>query len=821
MGFDALDDQYIQQDHKKYARVIVDARLFSREDIFTYLIPEHLNVSIGHLVRVPFGRKTIRGLVFDIIDSPDVHYTKPIDSIIVETPVLNLKKIKLAEWVAGYYRASLFDAISPMLPPGFRYKSQDLIEINNSTFTRESDLSTGEKALMEYLRLHPNSKHSIQALVNSRGTWARNTIMSLLGKKLIKYVTEDFVYKSRALRNNFLELIVKGESLRAYYKIHPNAKKQLALLKSLTLRKFMSLQEARKEYGATAVSSIVDAGLVKLINVELANVSKVLEPSKLPTKDQKIAIDRIKNSLNKESNNDGSTWLLHGITGSGKTEVYLQVIAHCLDSGSNAIVLVPELALTPQMLSRFQVRFASNVGVLHSGMPINQQKEEWWRIFNGERKIVLGTRSAIFAPLEDVGLIILDEEHEWTYKQHELSPKYHTRDVAMYLARSQGATVLLGSATPDIGTAFLAQKGVIKKLKLPNRIERSGAERGLASVETVDMRDELKAGNKSILSRLLQEKLISNFNAKKQAILFLNQRGSARAVKCRDCGFVVNCSRCSIGMTYYHDNGHQRLRCHHCGKVGFTPTKCPQCKGYRIKSVGVGTEGLESEIKRVLPSARIMRWDSDSASSIKAHEGILRRFSNQDADILIGTQMIAKGLDIPSVDLVGVVLADIGLHFPDFRASERTFQVLAQVAGRAGRDTNRGDVIIQSYLPDHYAIQAAAAQNYESFYDSEIKFRRDLQYPPYTRMIRLQLDQSNYELGQKESRRFRNLLDKIVREWDMDRVQVIGPAPSYPHKVRNVWRWHLIIRSTDPEYLLSKVAIPSVWSVDVDPMNFS
>ena len=223
MGFDALDDQYIHRDHKKYARVIVDARLFSREDIFTYLIPEHLNVSIGHLVRVPFGRKTIRGLVFDIIDSPDVHYTKPIDSIIVETPVLNLKKLKLAEWVAGYYRASLFDAISPMLPPGFRYKSQDLIEINNSIFTRESDLSTGEKALMEYLRLHPNSKHSIPALVNSRGTWVRNTIMSLLGKKLIKYVTEDFVYKSRALRNNFLELIVKGESLRAYYKIHPNA----------------------------------------------------------------------------------------------------------------------------------------------------------------------------------------------------------------------------------------------------------------------------------------------------------------------------------------------------------------------------------------------------------------------------------------------------------------------------------------------------------------------------------------------------------------------------------------------------------------------
>ena len=818
----------VLNDHKatvravKYARVIVEAHTAKHDDVFTYSVPHHLEVSAGQLVRIPFGPRMIRGIVIEITDLADVNYTKPIDSIIELIPLIDSRKLEIARWISTYYKSSLFEAISPMLPPGLRYRSQIRLKVKpNITSTDGMNLSKGEKTLMELLLASHNSNYSLQSMVNFYGTWVRNTVMRLNEKGLIELITRDLSRKTAFRHPNFIELISKGEGLRGYINNHPQAKKQLALLKNLATRNRVELVFARKFFGANAVRAIVDAGVARLININNDHASTILESPKLPTNDQKMVLAHIKQSLDEKPSDKGPMWLLHGITGSGKTEIYLQSIAHCLELGGNAIVLVPELALTSQMLSRFRARFSSSVGVLHSGMTINQQSEEWWRIFKGDRKIVVGTRSALFAPLSDVRLIILDEEHEWTYKQQEPSPRYHARDVAKYLATSSGVVVLLGSATPDIGTAFWADNGVIGKLELSKRVERSGVERGVADVEIIDMREELKTGNRSIFSRRLQEKLVANLDSKKQSILFLNRRGSSRVIKCRDCGFVVNCSRCSTGMTFHQSGGQQRLLCHHCGRQRPVPIKCPKCRGTRIKFMGIGTEGVEMQLTKFLPSARILRWDSDSAKNIKSHEEILQSFANHEADVLIGTQMVAKGLDIPSVDLVGVILADVGLHLPDFRAAERTFQTLTQVAGRAGRDSSHGNVIIQSYIPEHYAIQAAAAQDYTLFYEAEIKYRKALLYPPYTKMIRFQLEQSSYDLGTKESIRFKNFLNKVVREWDMTAIQIIGPSPSFPHKVRNSWRWHIFVRSVNPDYLIEKIAIPTAWTVDVDPVSFS
>ena len=822
-GVAVLGDQIDVISNIKFARVIVEARTSNRDDAFTYSIPAHLEVRVGQLVRIPFGSRFIRGIVIELKEFPDVNYTKPIDSIIEHAPLIDLQKLSMAKWISNYYRSSLFEAISPMLPPGLRQRPSIHIEVKADPATIDHiDLQKGEKALMEFLVQSSNSTYSLQGLINSRGAWVRNTVMRLSDKGLIELVTREHTRKHSSERPNFLELISKGESLRMFITNHPQAKRQLALLNELAKRNRLELVRARKFFGSNAVASIVNAGLARLITANAAGDRPViLELPKLPTPEQKKALDHIKQSLDEKLTSNGTTWLLHGITGSGKTEIYLQAIAHCLELGGNAIVLVPELALTPQILGRFKARFSSSVGILHSGMTINQQGEEWWKILNGDRNIVIGTRSALFAPLSDVGLIILDEEHEWTYKQQEPSPRYHARDVARYMAQTLGSVVILGSATPDIGTAFKSNSGLIRKLELRKRVERSGAERDTANVEIIDMREELKTGNRSIFSRALKEQLIANLESKKQSILFLNRRGSSRVIKCRECGIVVNCNRCSTGMTFHQNGGQQRLLCHHCGRQREVPIKCPKCRSTRIKFMGIGTEGVETQLRQFLPSARILRWDSDSAKNIKAHERILQSFASHDADVLIGTQMVAKGLDIPSVDLVGVVLADIGLHLPDFRASERTFQTLTQVAGRAGRGSGQGNVIIQSYMPEHYAIQAAAAQDYELFYDAEIKYRKAMLYPPYTKMIRFQLEQSNYDIGAKESMRFKNFLNKVVREWDMTSVQVIGPAPSIPHKIKNSWRWHIFVRSVTPEYLIDKVAIPPAWTVDVDPESFS
>lgn len=537
-----------------------------------------------------------------------------------------------------------------------------------------------------------------------------------------------------------------------------------------------------------------------------------------------------------------SPFLLHGVTGSGKTEIYLRALAEIIAQGKQGIALVPEISLTPQTIRRFGARF-KRIAVIHSRLSLGERYDTWRRCRDGLVDVVIGSRSALFVPLPRLGLIAIDEEHEPTYKQ-ESTPHYHAREVALELARRVGATVILGSATPDIETYYRATRGEFQLLELPKRImghtqtipkQKSqnpnpksslrdlGSENGdaryvdLPPVEIVDLRAELKAGNRSIFSRALEREMARVLAANEQVILFLNRRGNATFVLCRDCGYVFKCQRCDNPMTF-HGAGNE-LQCHHCGRRDRVPTKCPNCGSARIRYFGIGTEKVEEELKRLFPSARPLRWDLDVTQGKDSHEAILELFMQHQADVLIGTQMIAKGLDLPLITLVGVISADTSLNLPDFRAGERTFQLLTQVAGRAGRSVLGGKAIIQTYNPDHYAIQAASRHDYRAFYEREIAFRREQGYPPYSRLIRLLYTNASAPRAREELLRLHRMLETRIAQKGLPALDMIGPAPAFFHRVRGEYRYQILVRGKNPHALVEDIAFPLGWRVDVDPVS--
>ncbi|MBI3914173.1 MAG: primosomal protein N' [Chloroflexi bacterium] len=520
------------------------------------------------------------------------------------------------------------------------------------------------------------------------------------------------------------------------------------------------------------------------------------------------------------------TFLLHGVTGSGKTEIYLRALAEIIAQGKQGVALVPEISLTPQTIRRFGARFPNRLAVFHSRLSLGERYDTWRRCRDGLVDVVIGSRSALFMPLPRLGLIVLDEEHDAAYKQ-DATPHYHARDAALELARLTGATVILGSATPDLESYHRATRGEFKLLELPKRIlAHTETIRNpkseiryleLPPVHIVDMRAELRAGNRAMFSRALQRELTRVLAAHEQAILFLNRRGSATFILCRDCGHVFKCKRCDNPLTY-HGVG-DALQCHHCGRRDRVPTKCPKCGSARIRYFGAGTEKVEEEVRKLFPEAQPLRWDYDVTRGKDSHEAILEKFILHQADVLIGTQMIAKGLDLPRVTLVGVVSADTGLHLPDFRASERTFQVLAQVAGRAGRSVLGGQVILQTYNPEHYAIQAAAQHDYRTFYAREIAFRREQGYPPFSRLIRLLYALANNSRAEAEATRMFRALTTRIAQKGLPALDLIGPAPAFFARVRGEYRWQILVRGENPHALAQDIALPLGWRVDVAPVS--
>lgn len=481
-------------------------------------------------------------------------------------------------------------------------------------------------------------------------------------------------------------------------------------------------------------------------------------------------------------------FLLHGVTGSGKTEVYLHAIAAALDRGLQAMMLVPEIALTPQMVDVFRSRFGSRVAVLHSRLSHGERYDEYQRLRTGEARVALGARSAVFAPLENAGLIILDEEHEPSYKQDD-TPRYHARGVALRLAGLTGAVVVLGSATPSLETYCRAGTGY-RLLELTRRV----AGRLLPRVRILDLRQELQTGNKSIFSRQLQQAIAHRLSRQEQVILFLNRRGYATLVVCRECGLVLKCPHCDISLTY-HTSG--RLRCHYCNYTILAPSLCPGCGSRHMAYFGTGTQKVEQEIRQLFPNAAILRLDGDTVGPRGAHREIVEDFRQRKADILIGTQMVAKGLDLPGVTLVGVINADITLYMPDFRASERTFQLLTQVAGRSGRGEQGGEVLVQTYSPHHYAVTCAQNHDYRGFYRQEMALRRSLGYPPFAHLCRLVVSGGKEEEVQEAAA----ALAEVIQG-----VELLGPAPAPLTRIKDRYRWHLVLKAGTPALLREAVS---------------
>ncbi len=532
------------------------------------------------------------------------------------------------------------------------------------------------------------------------------------------------------------------------------------------------------------------------------------------TPDQKKALDVIFKSFEPGK---PETILLYGITGSGKTEVYLQAIAELLRQDKGSIVLVPEISLTPQLIERFRDRFKDHISILHSHMTVKQRNLEWQRIVRGESQIVLGTRSAIFAPVKNLSLIVIDEEYEMSYKQ-EQNPKYHARTVAEEIAKTKGAAVVLGSATPAVETFYNAENGNYKKAVLPKRID----DKPLPPIEVVDMREELKTGSRGILSRKLKNEIKETLSRGEQIILFLNRRGYFTFVMCRECGYTVECPRCSVSLVYHSKD--KKLRCNHCNFKSEAPIICPKCQSLSIRYFGTGTQRIEQEVADIFPKAKITRVDRDTVKKRGAHEEIFAAFKEGKSNVLIGTQMVTKGLDLANVTLVGVVAADTAFNIPDFRSAEHTFQLLTQVAGRAGRHHLPGKVIIQTYNPDHYAIQYASKHDYEGFYKEEIRIRKELGYPPFQKLVNILVSGGE----EKKSLKVAEDLTKFIEKRIDSSSEVLGPVPPAFPKIRGNYRYQILIKAEDLDKARKAVA-ESVGkvvrlqgiriSVDIEPMN--
>jgi primosomal protein N' (replication factor Y) len=804
-----------------FAEVSVNSPIAQRRT-FSYAIPPDLKVNVGQAVWVPFGEKRLQGIVLELSPHPEVEETREIIGVIEPHPLLSPQQISLARWISQYYLAPIFDAVALMLPPGFERRSITLISPTPSDF----DIST----------LNTDQKQAL-VLAREKGELSLGHLEKALGKKKAQSVVAQLVNKGLVAKSYELEKIRIKPKMVPYLRLdidksqaetevtalRKQAPKQASLLEYLLRQNeavpWAQVRDNIKCSKATA-DTLVKKGLARFEEVEvrrepISYKDIVPSPPLTLTPAQKKAFEAVKSGLAEAK---AKTFLLHGVTGSGKTEIYLQALAETVKLGKKGIVLVPEIALTPQTIERFAARFPQRVAVLHSKLSLGEQFDEWRRIREGDFDVVIGSRSAIFAPQPNLGLIVIDEEQEWTYKQQDKSPRYHARAVALKLAELCGATVIMGSATTDVESYYLAQKGDYRLLELPERVTPySGS--ALPKVEIVDMREELKAGNQSLFSLSLFQAIGKALANKEQVILFLNRRGAASFIQCRSCGFVMRCKRCDVPLSYHLTE--DRLVCHQCNYNIKVPESCPQCGRRRIKFLGIGTQRLEQEVGYSFPQARLLRWDSDVTRGRYAHDEILSKFRAHNADILIGTQMVAKGLDLPLVTLVGVVSADTALNLPDFRSGERTFQLLSQVAGRAGRGTRGGKVFIQTYTPEHYAIRAAAQHDYASFYEQEIEYRRQLHNPPFSQLASLTYSHANDGLCQREAERMKRFLDQEIVAKGISGIELIGPAPAFIHRLRGRFRWQLILRGRELPGFLSPLPLPPGWTVDIDPVGLS
>ncbi len=753
--------------------------------LFSYSVPPDLAVSAGTMVMVPFSSRVLPGIVVRTdTQSPGIP-TRQLLARVQGAPALSPERVEVAIWLAEHYRTALFDSLGLFLPPGW----QRAVEQG----------SPG----------------------GSAATWLFRWPAGHLGDDTVLAVADPLRCAEGRARGRIASLLAERGPMPAG-KIAA-AGCSLATLRGLVTKGVLRIVDvgAGTPGPLDSVEGRQDTRAPSPILEQAAPGSHPRSSIPCPlalNEAQTAAYAPIVVALESRCH---QVFVLHGVTGSGKTHVYFRLIEAAVRTGRRAIVLVSEIAQTPEALERYSERFPGRVALMHSALSSGQRWDMWRGVCEGRFDVVVGPRSALFAPVPDLGLIVMDEEHEPAYKQDERPPRYHAREVAIELGRRAGIPVILGSATPDVCTYHLARQGVYRLLALPERYAGPTA-RGTSSgllppVEIVDLRQELRSGNTSILSRRLQSGLARVLEGGEQAILFLNRRGSSTAVVCRDCGHVVKCGRCDVALVFHKELG--SLLCHQCNRETRNPDRCPRCRSRRISYFGAGTERVEEEVRRLYPSARVKRWDHDTAARAGAHARIHEQFRRREADILVGTQMVAKALDFPLVTLVGVVLADVTLHLPDFRAAERTFQLLSQVAGRAGRGEAEGRVIFQTYSPDHYAIVAAANHDYAGFFRQEMEFRRHHSYPPFRRMVRMVFTGTGEARARYEALQMKKRLLERTAELGISDVEVMGPAPAFHARVRSRWRWQIVVAGAGASRLIGEVSLPPGWSMDVDPVS--
>jgi primosomal protein N' (replication factor Y) len=813
---------------------------------FTYRVPPHLTGELapGACVVVPFGKREAIGYVVSLSErAPEKLEAETIKDIAARVTgdgaTLPAAVLQTARWMAQQYLGDLAQCVRCVIPDAQAAHIVRRLTLADGWEQALADTSTAShRRLIEALSALPDRAATEDELSKALDGAKVDSPVQLLRKRGVlvdRWEVKPPRAGARKVRSVRLLLNWDDAEVEAE-KREPKAPAQARLLRTLASAGGGPLPVSDALTGAEATP----AALKKLVadgHLEVNIIEVRRKPFRLaagaavppmPTGEQSAAVEEVKKRLDTRQQNVA---LLYGVTGSGKTEVYLRAIAETRRRGRAALVLVPEIALTAQLVDNFRARIGDRVAVLHSALSEGERRDEWQRIGRGEADVVVGARSAAFAPLGNVGLIVVDEEHEGSYKQDNPSPRYHARDVAVARARATGATVLLGSATPAVETFWRAESGEWGFLPLRER----ALSRPLPSVEVVDLREAYKKGRgaPSLFSPPLHEAIADRLAKREQTILFLNRRGFAHFLLCRDCGYTTRCPNCDVSLTFYARSA--RLACNHCGYEHPAPTMCPTCNGDRIRPLGIGTEKVEEEVKRLFPEARVLRMDRDTMVRKDSHTIMLRAFRNGEADILIGTQMVAKGLDFAGVTLVGVISADTALNMPDFRASERAFQLLTQVSGRAGRGRTPGHVLVQTFNPEHESVAAAAQHDYETFYRREIVYRRELAYPPFTRLANVVSQDEDTRAAEGRLRliaerlggREGTFLDGPKIGGD-DELIVLGPAPCPLGRLRSKYRWHLLLKAVDADLLRSRLraafsglhpAERQGVTVDIDPMS--
>lgn len=763
-----------------FAQVIVDVAAYPVDRPFDYRIPEKFATVVepGSRVKVPFGPRHVLGYVVGIVSQTDVPSNKirAINEVLDLEPVINAELLQLSKWLKHETICFEIDALQLMVPSALRAKYEKVahIRVERPQLDMRLQAIFGTKQTVDVKQFEKAGVLQLLKQAVTAGAVELENIVKQQGKvKTIRMV-------------KVAEDVACLQQIQA--QIPAKARKQIQLIEWLipyageTLTPAFICDEA--DVGTTVLHAVLERGAGEFVQQEVYRdpfTKDVAQTTNLQlTDEQDLALLAIQKKLDQQV---AHTFLLHGVTGSGKTEIYLQAIEQVLAQGKQAMMLVPEIALTPQMTERFRSRFGDAVAVMHSGLSTGEKYDEWRKIQNGEVQVVVGARSAVFVPFTNIGLIILDEEHESTYKQED-SPRYHARDVAIWRSQYHQCPVILGSATPSLESYARAQKGVYTLLTLSERAKKQS----LPAVHVVDLRAELATGNRSMFSTALVEAMRVRLEKNEQIVLFLNRRGYSSFVLCRDCGTVVQCKNCDISLTYHRHQ--ENLKCHYCGYEEHVPSTCPQCTSEHIRYFGTGTQKVEEELHALFPEARVLRMDVDTTSKKGAHEEILEAFGNKEANILLGTQMIAKGLDFPDITLVGVLSADTSLHLPDYRAAEKTYQLLTQVSGRAGRHDKPGQVVIQTYTPEHYAIELAKAQVYAPFYTQEMANRRRSGHPPYYYIALVQISHEDVMLAADYAQQTMYWLQARLPHT----VQLLGPTAASISRLQNRYRYQCLIK---------------------------